>query len=526
MDDEPLRGARDSMEIEEGGTLDVLVPNEEKRALVPPPDDEHPAYHPLPGKHLPAYVPGQPAYNSLPSQRSLAPPSISHVPEQSPKIPGLVFTPIDISLGDTQLETIPITPKAELAASPVQPKAASPIPSSKFSTARRSPPPSSPPKNSPPTDLAPLAKVATIRTPPRENGPLTNFSMKHISSPRPGYPSPTAGGKVELPASVPPTDTPVMSDAPVKAPLNPTPAFHHIYLPEPLSGVSTSSMDTAYSTIPIGLGDDKSGSSTRSTNEPKQSKSSNLRHEHKRSPQTKQEKRSPPQAGHERKPSQQYTREEGSPPQPAQGKRRSPHTTREPRSSPPPKQQQEFTPPLPSELSETHPALRDQVRQDRGDTTPSKQGKRSPPTQQTQSPSQQERKSPPPLRQQRSDVSAMSDSYYPLREQPSELSMLTVSEESESAPVKSKKKKKWSASERDGMSLLVYKGDALIGQDEVSPLFSPQGASRRAAQSSEESDMSIQPLALQGREGWSAVPLTPMTPLNKTKAQKRADGMF
>jgi hypothetical protein len=516
------------MEIEEGGTLDAPVPNEEKRALVPPPDDEHPAYHRLPGQHLPAYVPGQPAYNSLPSQRSLAPPSISHVPEQSPKIPGLVFTPIDISLGDTQLETIPITPKAELAASPVQPKPSSPIPSSKFSTARRSPP-SSPPKTSLPMSPAPLANVATIRSPPRENGPLTNFSMKHISIPKPGYPSPTAGGKVELPASLPPTDAPAVNDAPVKAPLNPTPAFHHIYLPEPLSGVSTSSMDTAYSTIPIGLGDDKSGSNTRSANareDQKQMKSSNLRHEHKRSPEMKQEKRSP-KAGHEKKQSQQYSREQGSPPQAGQGKRRSPNVAREPRSSPPPKHQQEFTPPLPSILSDIHPALRDQVRQERGDTTPSKREKRSPPNQQPRSPPQEERRSPPPLRQQRSDVSAMSDSYYPLREQPSEMSMLTVSEQSESAPVKSKqKKKKWSASERDGMSLLVYKGDAPIGHDEVSPLFSPQGTSRLAAQSNEESDMSIQPLALQGREGWSAVPLTPMTPLNKTKAQKRAEGMF
>ena len=57
MDDELLRGARDSMEIEEGGTLDAPFPNEEKRALVAPPDDEHPAYHPLPGKQRPAYVP-------------------------------------------------------------------------------------------------------------------------------------------------------------------------------------------------------------------------------------------------------------------------------------------------------------------------------------------------------------------------------------------------------------------------------------------------------------------------------------
>jgi hypothetical protein len=120
----------------------------------------------------------------------------------------------------------------------------------------------------------------------------------------------------------------------------------------------------------------------------------------------------------------------------------------------------------------------------------------------------------------------MSESYVPLREQPSDPSMLTVSEESEIAPVKSKKNKKWSASERDGMSLLVYKGDAPIRPDEVSPLFSLQGAPRQAAQLSEDSDMSIQSLALQGREGWSAVPLTPMTPLNKTKIQQRADGMF
>jgi hypothetical protein len=120
----------------------------------------------------------------------------------------------------------------------------------------------------------------------------------------------------------------------------------------------------------------------------------------------------------------------------------------------------------------------------------------------------------------------MSDTYYPLREQPSELSMLTVSEESVIPPARPRPQKKWSASERDGMSLLVYKGDAPVRKDEASPLFTPQGTSRRGVQLSDDGDMSIQPLALQGREGWNAVPLTPMTPLNKTRAQQRVDGMF
>jgi hypothetical protein len=116
----------------------------------------------------------------------------------------------------------------------------------------------------------------------------------------------------------------------------------------------------------------------------------------------------------------------------------------------------------------------------------------------------------------------MSEPSYPLREQPSETSMLTVSEESE-VPAAKPRQKKWSASERDGMSLLVYKGDAPVRKGEVSPLYPP---SRGAAQLSEESDMSIQPLALQGRDGFSAVPLTPLTPSNKAKIQTRPDGMF
>lgn len=532
MNDEQLGGPRDSMEIEDGGTLDRPVPNEEKRALVPPPDNEHPAHHPLPGKNLPAYVPAQPAYNTLPSQRLLAPPpSISQIPEHSPKIPGLVFTPIEIVLGDTQLDTIPITPKAELAASPVQPKPSSPIPSSKFSTARTPAPPSTAQKTPHSMAPAPVAKVATSRSSPRENGPLTNFSLKHISVQRPGFPSPTAGGKIELPASSPPAGV-VAENVPVKAPLNPTPAFHHIYLPEPLSGVSRSSAGTAYSTIPIGLGDSKPHIQTKTLNSRDdliQPKPSNLRQEHKQPSQTKQEKRPQQQTKHERKQSQEYSRELGSPPQPGQGKRRASRAPRESRSSPPPKQEREYAPPLPSNdhqlsLSDTHPALRDHVRQQRAVTPTPKQGKRQP-SQQTPSPPRPEKRTPPPLRQQRSDVSAMSDSYFMLREQTSEQSMSTVSEESDITPIpaKSRDKKKWSASERDGMSLLVYKGDAPLGKTEVSPLFSP---SRRVAQLSEDSDMSIQPLVLQNREGWSAVPLTPMTPLNKTKVQKRADGMF
>lgn len=509
---EPVGGARHSMEIEEGGTLDNRpAANEEKKALVPPPDNEHPAYHPLPGKNLPAYVPGQPAYNTLPSQRSVAPRSKSLVPDVSPKIPGLIFTPIEIVLGDTHLDTIPITPKAELAASPVHhlPKPSSPIPSSKFSTARTSLTPSSPRKSLTSLHPAPLAKVATSRS-PRDNGPLTNFSMKHISSPRPGFPSPTAGGKIELPASWPPTDASVAINVPVKAPLNPTPAFHHIYLPEPLSGISRSSADTAYSTIPIGLGDTTPDIKTRAINSRDdwmQPKPSNLRQEHIPSPQIK----------HGSKLSQPTSRDLGSPPQPGQGKRRTPPTAREPRASPPPKLHRENTPPLPLNgplsLSETHPAFRDHVRQGRVETPTPKQRKQS------------RRKSPPPLRQQPSDVSVMSDSYYPLHEKSSEQSMLTVSEGGDFAPipVKSKHKKKWSASERDGMSLLVYKGDAPLGTNEVTPLFN---TSHQAAQLSEESDMSIQPLVLQSRQGWSPVPLTPMTPLNKSKARKLADGAF
>jgi hypothetical protein len=511
------------MEIEEGGTLDAPVPNEEKKALVPPPDDEHPAYHPLPGKHLPAYVPGQPAYKSLPSQRVSAP-LIPRVPEESPKIPGLVFSPIDIALGG-DLDPVPLTPKAELAASPVLLRAiTSPVPSSKFSTARTSPPPSLS-QNSPPMDPAPLATVATAHSPPqREGGRLTNFSMKHISAQRPGYPSPTAGGKAELPASLPAADLPIMTNMAVKAPLNPTPAFHHIYLPEPQSGVSTSSLDTAYSTIPIGLGAENADQTPKTStqrDQKKQAKPSNLRQERRQSPQTKQEKRSPPLAEQEKKRS----------PHPEKEKRTPPRQTREPRASPPPTQDNSSTPPLPVQrsglsLSDTHPALRDQVRRERGLTTPTKQEKRTPPpSEQRRSPPRQEKQSRP-LHEKRSDVSAMSDSYFPLREQPSDVSIMTIAEQREGndTPSKPSRSQGWSATERSDMtSWQVYKGVAPIRHDEVSPLFSP---ARRNPQLGDEGDMSLQPLTAQGPEGWSAVPLTPMTPLGKSRTPKRADGMF
>lgn len=449
-------GDRHSMEIEEEQPCDIPFPSEEKKALSPPPDHEHPAYHPLPGKQIPAYVPIQPAYNTLPSQRSRAP-SFRRLPDQSPHIPDFVFSPIALNPAADQLDPIPVTPQAELAASPIPTRGlTSSIPSSKFSTARMSPPRTSPPRapppraplpqtpplqrrTIPPRNSSPLSKLTQSRgSPPQKITPPTNSAVRRISESRLGYPSPTAGGKAELPASMPPSnDLSITNDEPIKAPLNPTPAFHHIYLPESLDDFWKDDLTDITESIPIGLEDDSSN---------RDSQRAHAEKEQRRSPQSKQGK---------------------------------PQSRQEQRSSPSP---------VP------------------------------------------EKPSRPKLRQQRSDVSALSDYHHTLREQPSGVSALTVTTEEE--PPTHNHSRQWSASERGHVtSWQVYKGDAPIGQDEVSPLFSPQSAAARQAQWSDMGDMSVQPLNLQGRdgwtgrEGWSAVPLTPMTPLDQRRALRHKERM-
>jgi hypothetical protein len=108
--------------------------------------------------------------------------------------------------------------------------------------------------------------------------------------------------------------------------------------------------------------------------------------------------------------------------------------------------------------------------------------------------------------------------------------------------------REWSASEKDHVtSWQVYKGETpLLGHageydnqdlgldDVVSPLFSPQSAAKGRSEWA-EGDLSVQPLNLEGRqdyfsanpkgkrvpEGWSAVPLTPMTPREQQMLQQR-----
>jgi hypothetical protein len=475
--------------------------------LIPPPD--HPAYHALPGNQLPAYVPGQPAYNSLQPPRPFAS-SFNHLPEQSPEIPGLVFTPIEIVLEGTELDPIPLVPEAELEASPVQQQEPpSRVPSSKFSTSRVPASPHPLPQNSP-RSPAPLAKAATSLSPPRENGPLPSFSMKHTSPLQPSSLSPMVAGIAELPASFP---QPIVSDVAVKAPLNPTPAFHHIYLPEPESDAPKSSEATEYSTIPIGLGFE----------DPNQkSKSPNLQQEQRRSAQSRQGGWPSPQARQEKKRSPRLEQEQGSP---LRGTRRSPQAAREPQFSLLPNQEESTLYSDISSLSDYRPALRDHLRKDSQEQlAPSS-------IQHTRSPSRQRQgsRSPKTLRPQPSVVSAMTDSYSSLREQPSDPSIAT----GESEPLRPKQSKTWSAKEKDDVtSWQVYKGDVPIPRDEWSspplfkPLFSPQDASRRPVQLRDESDISIQPLAGRVRGSWDAVPLAPLTPPRKSQTPKPEDGMF
>lgn len=476
--------------------------------MIPPPN--HPAHHALPGNQLPAYVPGQPAFNSLQSPRSFAP-SFNHLPEQSPEIPGLVFTPIEIVLEGTELGPIPHVPEAELEASPVQQEEPPPsrVPSSKFSTART--PTSSPPlpQNSPRIP-APLAKGATTLSPPRENGPIPSFSMKQTSPVQLSRLSSTAPGIAELPASFP---KPTVSDVAVKAPLNPTPAFHHIYLPEPESETPMSPETSEYSTIPIGLGFEDPNQKSRSPN---------LQQEQKRSPQPRQGGwPSPsPQLRQEKKRSPRLEQEQGSP---LRGTRRSPQAAREQQFSLLPNQEESTLYSDISSLSDYRPALRDHLRQGSQDQlAPSS-------IQHTRSPSRQRQgsRSPKMLRSQPSEVSAMTDSY--AREQPSDSSIAM----GESEPLRPKQSKTWSAKEKDdATSWQVYKGDVPIPRDEWSspplfkPLFSPQGVSRRPVQLKDESDISIQPLASRARGSWDAAPLAPITPPRKTQTPKPEQGMF
>lgn len=267
----------------EGTEDEAAIPDPEKQSLVEPPVDEHPALHPLPGvsSETPTYYPGgpqHPAYNTLPSQRGRHPthitlpgqqllPQVAQLAQSSPQIPDFEFSPVELLPEDhfDSMDQVPLTPQAELAAFPSPPKSIA-------SKLRRH---STPPRNAtphrrstPPRHSLPLTRLTPPPTshpsPPRPSPPrkshtglqqLTTLSRKPTPLPlRPRtltYPSPTAGGRPELPASIP---LPV-----AKTPKNPVPAFHHISLPSPQEPLSASSVrrhestNTTYS-IPIGLG--------------------------------------------------------------------------------------------------------------------------------------------------------------------------------------------------------------------------------------------------------------------------------
>lgn len=251
---------------------DMYISSNEKVGLQPPPVEAHPAYHPLPGqsRSIPTYYPGgthpdHPPYTleNLPSQRDNHPTTVA-LPGQStvgrsPELPDLLFSPIDLVRGAEHLDIIPITPQAELAAFPSPPTS---IPSAakssdKKSILRRSITPpsrshrpqrprrqSTPPRHSAPLDrLTPAynPEVSPSPAPKTDDAQAPSKSMTqkglHISgmgqkaektpATRPSfrprfqtYPSPTAGGRPELPASFPP---------PKKMP-----AFNHISLPSPI----------------------------------------------------------------------------------------------------------------------------------------------------------------------------------------------------------------------------------------------------------------------------------------------------
>ncbi|KAG9243526.1 hypothetical protein BJ878DRAFT_114307 [Calycina marina] len=272
---------------------DYPYPRYEKTRLEPPPEHSHPAYHPLPGqsREIPTYYPGgihpeQPPYTlkSLPSQRNVYSRSVAlpsqKVASKSPELPDLLFSPIDLVRGVEMSDVMPITPQAELAAFPSPPTT---IPSS-VKTALKKPlqrsltPPQRaqkpqrprrqiiPPRHAAPLNRltpydnipSPAAKAETIKL-KKERGlkisglrpEVNNTTDTRPTENRPRlqtYPSPTAGGRPELPASSPP---------PKRAP-----AFNHISLPSP---IPSSPMQIRYLTrnestatsgtysIPVGL---------------------------------------------------------------------------------------------------------------------------------------------------------------------------------------------------------------------------------------------------------------------------------
>jgi len=257
--------------------------------------------------------------SNLPSQRSLHPTSISlpvahptsislpilhpgaprapfvthPAASSSPQIPDFIFSPIELVPGADQLEDVPVTPQAELAAFPSPPQT---IPSHMRSITQQMKRQATPPRNSahrprrqstPPRHSAPLGRL----TPPqlssapsepspnsapliqRGSNPMKSFTGLQISglqrkaTTRPSptrprgttYPSPTAGGRPELPASFPSRPT-LSKNMPSlqKTPRNmistakPMPAFNHISLPSPVSSTldRNESTHTSYS-IPI-----------------------------------------------------------------------------------------------------------------------------------------------------------------------------------------------------------------------------------------------------------------------------------
>ncbi|KAH8592057.1 hypothetical protein B0O99DRAFT_261524 [Bisporella sp. PMI_857] len=297
------------MDIADDPIEDAPIPNNEKGSLEAPPVEMHPAYHRLPGQSadVPVYYPAGTAHpaqtiqsrmeesakpytlRNLPSQRDPHPTSISlpgQVPECSPEIPDLVFSPIDLVQGNEQLDVIPITPQAELAAFPSPPQTIpSSIHRSTITQLRRSMTPpkktrpmrprrqSTPPRHSAPLDrlTPPPQSDAVLPTPTNKSVPqksmtksglkisglLTTTNLSRKPTPRPSgrprqqtYPSPTAGGRPELPASFPTINT------------KPMPAFNHISMPSPAASSPDQDLgvrrnesigtNSTYS-IPIGL---------------------------------------------------------------------------------------------------------------------------------------------------------------------------------------------------------------------------------------------------------------------------------
>jgi hypothetical protein len=291
-----------------------------------------PTYYPGGASH-PAYT-----RNHLPSQRGRQeetsldlpiehpdiprPPFASErEPSSSPQIPDFVFSPIELVPGADRMDNVPITPaddavpltpQAELAAFPSPPTT---IPSHMPSFAQRLKQEAAPPRHT-------FNRPRRQSTPPRHSAPLERLTPPHIStmvmSSQPGlnsapliergsnpmksftglqisglqrkptgrtlnvrprgttYPSPTAGGRPELPASFPTFSSPSRPKLPKsmpsiqKTPRNmissraPMPAFNHISLPSPVSSTlgRNESTNTTYS-IPIAL-DSKSRRQSKS----------------------------------------------------------------------------------------------------------------------------------------------------------------------------------------------------------------------------------------------------------------------